>query len=51
MYDDSETIGLETVALNSGVLVKLLVVGIDPYLISRMRDAGIPGYAFSKNDL
>ncbi|EKM51643.1 uncharacterized protein PHACADRAFT_150208 [Phanerochaete carnosa HHB-10118-sp] len=51
VYDESRTIDLETVALEGGVLVKTLVVGIDPYLVGRMQDLGIPGFAFSKGEL
>lgn len=37
VYDDSEKIDPETVALNGGFLVKTLVLSIDPYQRGRMR--------------
>ena len=45
----TETIDLDTVALNGGLLVKTLYLSIDPYLRGRMRDASIKSYlpAFS----
>ncbi|VDB88826.1 unnamed protein product [Peniophora sp. CBMAI 1063] len=50
-YDDSQTIELDNEPLNGGVLIKTLVVSLDPYLRSRMRDAGVEGYvpAFPMN--
>ena len=39
VYDESETIDLESVPLNGGVLVKTLVLSIDPYMRNRMRPA------------
>lgn len=36
IYDDSETIDLDTVPLNGGVLVKTLALSIDPYMRRRM---------------
>ncbi|KAH8804273.1 NAD-P-binding protein [Flagelloscypha sp. PMI_526] len=44
VYDDSETIDLDFVALNGGVLVKTLVINIEPYFRGRMREAHIPSY-------
>ena len=32
MYDESQTIDLDKVALGGGVLVKVLVLSIDPYM-------------------
>ena len=32
MYDESQTIDLDNVALGGGVLVKVLVLSIDPYI-------------------
>jgi len=37
VYDTSETIDLESVALNGGILVKTLVVSVDPYFRGRLR--------------
>ncbi|RPD53531.1 NAD(P)-binding protein [Lentinus tigrinus ALCF2SS1-6] len=37
IYDGSQTIDLENVALQGGFLVKVLVLSIDPYLRGRMR--------------
>jgi len=37
IYDDSETIDLESAALNGGFLLKVLNVSIDPYLRNKMR--------------
>ena len=41
VYDDSQTIDLDTVPLNGGFLVKTLVLSIDPGpVIGRMRSLG-----------
>ncbi|PCH38850.1 NAD(P)-binding protein [Wolfiporia cocos MD-104 SS10] len=45
VYDTCETIDLETAPLNGGILVKTLVLSIDPYLRGRMRDPSIKSYA------
>ncbi|EKM57440.1 uncharacterized protein PHACADRAFT_206354 [Phanerochaete carnosa HHB-10118-sp] len=37
VYDESQTIDLDGVSLNGGVLVKILVISIDPYLRGKMR--------------
>ncbi|KAJ7274864.1 hypothetical protein C8J57DRAFT_1434614 [Mycena rebaudengoi] len=37
VYDDTQTIDLETVPLNGGFLVKTLVLSIDPFLRGRMK--------------
>lgn len=47
IYDESETIDLDTVALDGGILVKVLVLSIDPYLRGRMRDATVKSYVVS----
>lgn len=51
IYDESETIDLDSVPLKGGVLVKTLVVSIDPYLRGKMRDPSIQSYtpAFVKD--
>ncbi|KAI9065187.1 NAD-P-binding protein [Trametes sanguinea] len=45
VYDDSETIDPDTVPLNGGFLVKVLVLSIDPYLRGKMRDAKQKSYS------
>ncbi|CDO77399.1 hypothetical protein BN946_scf184857.g5 [Trametes cinnabarina] len=45
VYDDSETIDLDTVPLNGGFLVKVLVLSVDPYLRGKMRDAKQKSYS------
>lgn len=42
VYDESETIDLENVPLDGGILIKTLVVSIDPYLRRMMIDSKIP---------
>ena len=44
VYDDKETIDPDTVALNGGVLVKVLFLSIDPYLRGRMRPSNFSSY-------
>lgn len=41
----NETIDLETVQLNGGVLVKALYLSIEPYTLVFMRDASIKSFA------
>ncbi|KAI0649882.1 NAD-P-binding protein [Trametes meyenii] len=45
IYDDSQTIDIDTVPLNGGFLVKVLVLSIDPFLRGKMRDPSIESYA------
>ncbi|KAL6300893.1 NAD(P)-binding protein [Sparassis latifolia] len=45
VYDTSQTIDLENVPLDGGVLIKTLVLSSDPYLRGRMRDAKIKTYS------
>ena len=45
MYDDSETIDLETVPLDGGFLVKVLEISIDPYMRGRMRSPEKKSYS------
>ena len=47
VYDESESIDVDTVSLNGGLLVKTLVLSIDPYLRGRMRDPKIQSYVVS----
>ncbi|KAJ7160317.1 alcohol dehydrogenase [Mycena filopes] len=44
VYDTSETIDLETVPLNGGVLIKVLVLSVDPYMRGRLRPAEVKSY-------
>ncbi|KAJ3549404.1 hypothetical protein NM688_g5179 [Phlebia brevispora] len=46
IYDDSQTIDLDNVPLNGGVLVKVLVFSNDPYLRERMRDPSDTSVSF-----
>ncbi|EKM53346.1 uncharacterized protein PHACADRAFT_124959 [Phanerochaete carnosa HHB-10118-sp] len=50
IYDESETIDLDSVSLNGGFLVKTLVLSADPYLRARMRDPKVESFvpAFEK---
>ncbi|PFH48598.1 hypothetical protein AMATHDRAFT_42127 [Amanita thiersii Skay4041] len=45
VYDNSHTIDLENVPLKGGILLKTLVLSIDPYLRGRMRGPEIKSYA------
>ncbi|KZT23265.1 NAD-P-binding protein [Neolentinus lepideus HHB14362 ss-1] len=45
VYDGSETIDPDTVALNGGFLIKTLVLSIDPYMRGKMRDPKIQSYS------
>lgn len=47
VYDTSETIDVQTVALNGGFLVKTLELSIDPYIRGRMLDEGTESYSVS----
>jgi len=42
---DAETIDLDDVPLNGGVLVKILYLSVDPYMRGRMRDPSTPSYS------
>ncbi|CCM00867.1 uncharacterized protein FIBRA_02913 [Fibroporia radiculosa] len=44
VYDASQTIDLESTALDGGFLIKTLVVSIDPYMRGKMRDPSIQSY-------
>jgi hypothetical protein len=37
VYDVSQRIDIDTVPLNGGILLKTLFLGIDPYILARMR--------------
>lgn len=46
MYEpDEETIDIDNVALDGGVLAKTLYLSVDPYMRNRMRDPSIKSYA------
>ncbi|GJE88548.1 NADP-dependent oxidoreductase [Phanerochaete sordida] len=51
IYDSTQTIDLEAIALNGGILIKTLVVAVDPYLLARFRNSNIPGWSLNKDDL
>ena len=44
VYDDKDTIDPDTVALNGGVLLKVLFLSIDPYLRGRMQPSNSSSY-------
>ncbi|RPD54808.1 NAD(P)-binding protein [Lentinus tigrinus ALCF2SS1-7] len=44
IYDESQTIDLDKEPLHGGILVKVLVLSIDPYQRHRMHDPSIPSY-------
>ncbi|KAN0091111.1 hypothetical protein V8E55_004677 [Tylopilus felleus] len=44
VYDASKTVDLENVPLHGGILLKTLVLSIDPYMRGRMRDPAIKSY-------
>ncbi|KAF9474424.1 hypothetical protein BDN70DRAFT_960983 [Pholiota conissans] len=45
IYDTTRTIDLERVALDGGILVKVLELSVDPYMRGRMRDPSVKSYA------
>ena len=47
VYDTTETIDLETVVLNGGILIKTLELSIDPYIRGRMRAPEAKSYTVS----
>ena len=47
VYDTAQSIDLENVPLRGGILLKTLVLSIDPYLRGRMRDPAIKSYSAS----
>lgn len=42
---DAESIDINTVPLNGGVLLKTLYVSVDPYTRSQMRDPSVPSFS------
>jgi NADPH-dependent curcumin reductase CurA len=47
VYDESKTIDVESVPLDGGILVKTLVLSIDPYMRGRMRAPEKESYSVS----
>ncbi|KIK68085.1 hypothetical protein GYMLUDRAFT_36914 [Collybiopsis luxurians FD-317 M1] len=45
ILDKSQIIDVDTVALNGSILVKVLVLSIDPYLRGKMRPVDVPSYS------
>lgn len=45
VYDESESIDLENVALHGGLLLKTLYLSIDPYQKGKMRSPDIKGHS------
>ena len=45
VYDESQTIDLETAPLNGGFLTKVLALSIDPYMRGRMREPSKKSYS------
>ena len=46
-YDTTETIDLQTVVLNGGILIKTLKLSIDPYIRDRMQAPEAKSYSVS----
>ena len=44
VFDTSETLDIDNVPLNGGILIKVLELSADPYMRGRMRDASIPSF-------
>ncbi|KAJ6487086.1 alcohol dehydrogenase [Mycena vitilis] len=44
VYDTSQTIDLDNVPLNGGILIKVLVLSVDPYMRSRLRAPEVESY-------
>lgn len=51
VYDESQTIDLETVPLDGGILIKALSFSIDPYMRGKMRAATKKSYSVSLEEL
>lgn len=47
VYDASQTIDLENIPLKGGILLKTLVLSIDPSMRNSMRDPSIKSYSVS----
>jgi hypothetical protein len=48
VYDVSQIIDLDTIPLDGGILIKTLVLSIDPYMRGRMRAPEAKSYAVQK---
>ncbi|KAK7440810.1 hypothetical protein VKT23_016888 [Stygiomarasmius scandens] len=44
VYNDKNTIDLDTVALNGSILIKVFALSADPYMRGKMRPVDIPSY-------
>ena len=51
MYDTSKTIDLENAPLNGGILVKVLVLSIDPYLRRMMVGPDVQNFSVSRTPI
>ncbi|KAJ7704783.1 hypothetical protein B0H17DRAFT_920808 [Mycena rosella] len=47
VYDTTETIDLENVPLNGGLLIKVLILSVDPYMRGRLRAPEVKSYMVS----
>ncbi|KAL0960207.1 hypothetical protein HGRIS_011840 [Hohenbuehelia grisea] len=45
VYDETQTIDLDNVPLNGGILIKVLVLSIDPYMRGKMRLPSAKSYS------
>lgn len=45
VYDDSQKIDLDNAPLKGGILLKTLILSIDPYMRGRMRPEEVESYA------
>jgi hypothetical protein len=51
IYDTTETIDLDTVPLEGGILIKALVLAVDPFLRGLMIEPGTDHYAVSTSSI
>lgn len=51
IYDESQSIDVDTVPLNGSIVIKVLVLSIDPYLRGKMRPAEVKSYSVSGKSL
>ena len=51
MHDTSKTIDLENAPLNGGILVKVLVLSIDPYLRGMMVGPDVQNFSVSRTSM
>ncbi|KAJ7206293.1 hypothetical protein GGX14DRAFT_522436 [Mycena pura] len=45
VYDTTQTIDLENVPLNGGILIKVLILSVDPYMRGRLRAPEVKSYS------